>query len=558
VKLLQSLCQTKEVNDPQPTWPELLRQAIRLHQDGIAGDQQAVREALAILEQLRIAHPDHTRINAYYGSALCLTGRDIEDPVERSANTIKGLKLLDQALATEPDNCEIRIIRGNICVNLPEMYFHRNATAVEDFNYLISGCESCPDTIPAELYLQFLYNLSSAYANLGQTTASAAVRQKLLDKAMDPHYQQLLAVKDPAGSNCGANHFAILFQPLPIILIESAKLHQRALTGQKGDLQTALDFFAKAQVLFPDNPLFQAYHADCLSLRASAASNTGEMFANAIKATKTIDAAVVSNPDNITLRLIRAQHSLRLPELFFARSATAITDLEYLARRAEQQPELFSKAEAEAILFKLGISYRRLGLNSEAEEVWRKLGSSADPEIQSQIALARQNESPPPVNSTLSLQTDREAFYTEARHLHELGVNGNKTAAQLGLKLWEEAHNSDPADPVAQGYYGSSLALVGKYTAGINDMFGGAIKGLKIINEALTRDPDNWELRLLRAYLGYSLPEAFFHTTRQAIQDLQFLKKAYEQNDTLFPPKLYEQIRRDLKSACQRMGQSEM
>ena len=85
-------------------------------------------------------------------------------------------------------------------------------------------------------------------------------------------------------------------------------------------------------------------------------------------------------------------------------------------------------------------------------------------------------------------------------------------------------------------------------------MFGNAIKGLKHINEALNRDSDKWELRLLRGYLAYSLPEVFFHTTHQAIRDFQYLKDAYEQNPALFNEKLYEQIVMDLQAAEERIG----
>ena len=55
------------------------------------------------------------------------------------------------------------------------------------------------------------------------------------------------------------------------------------------------------------------------------------MFAHAIEGIEIIENAVRRDPENIELRKIRAQHSYRLPEAFFHRTAAAITDFEYLA-----------------------------------------------------------------------------------------------------------------------------------------------------------------------------------------------------------------------------------
>ncbi|TCL76915.1 hypothetical protein EDC14_1001200 [Hydrogenispora ethanolica] len=546
------LSQMKKAPADDSGGPDRFQQAVRLHQSGLSGDKQAVREALNLLEGLQRELPEHHGVLAYYGSTLCLLGRDLTDPVERSATVIKGLKLLDQAVASEPDQFEIRIIRGNVCLNLPEIYFHRNATAVEDFQYLLSCCENYPDGIPSELYLEMLYNLSLAYSNLGKTADAAAVRDRLLAEAQDPKYRLLLE-QEPA-RNGSAGQFLVLLQPLPTVLAEGERLHQRALAGEKQELRRAMDFFAKAQVFYPENQVFKACHADCVSLLGRDASNTGEMFANAIKAMKTIDAAVVSEPDNLKLRLIRARHSMRLPELFFARTATAITDFEYLAERRRRDPGLLTEEQWGEILFNLGQCYQRLGMDAEAEAVYQELSPTADPELQRRIAANIANSRPPEPVAGLSLSADRAGFYAEAKRLHDLGVAGNKTAARMGLELWEQAHSRDPQDPVALGYYGSSLALNGRYASDTNGMFGAAIKGLKLLNEAVSQAPDHWELRLLRGYLAYSLPEAFFHTTRQAIADFQYLIGAYRQDNRIFPADLQERLVADLAAAVRRAG----
>ncbi|HYH04254.1 MAG TPA: hypothetical protein VEC37_14275, partial [Bacillota bacterium] len=393
-----------------PSWQELLQQAVQLHQKGIEGDRSAVQQALSLFEQVRTVVPEDNLTLAYYGSALCLLGRDLEDNVQRSAKVIQGLKYLDQAVRNEPDQWVIRMLRGHVCVNLPETYFHQNAKAVSDFQYLITCYERYPEDIPKELYFQFLYNLCIAYHNLGQTEAAAAIRGKMQDEFKDSPWQS-------GATSKGVGNMPVVLQPLPILLETAEKIHQRALSGEKHNIQQALEFFSQARLLHPDQVVFEAYHADCLSLQGRNASNTGEMFANAIKATKTIDAAILKEPDNIQIRFIRAQQSMRLPEMFFARTATAVIDWEYLVERYRQEPQLFKKEQIEEIHYQLSLCYRRLGLNEEAEALWRELIADSSPEIQQRVARQLQiNEAPKPLTG-LSLVTQRTQFYEEAKRL---------------------------------------------------------------------------------------------------------------------------------------------
>jgi hypothetical protein len=531
------------------SWIELYKLIADQYQKGVDGDKDSAREALRLLEQARIQAPDNNLVLAYYGSTLCLLGRDLTDSIERSANVIRGLKFLDEAVAHEPDNFEIRVIRGNVCVNLPEMYFHRSDSAIEDCKFVISCYEKYPDSIPADLYFQFMYNLSIAYQNLGDEPASESILKKLILESQDPKYKNLLAPKGTANGCQNTDSFYMLLQPFPILLEEGARLHQAALSGGKMEVKKAADFFTKAMVLHPNNPLLKTYHADCMSLQGRTATNTGEMFASAIKATKVMDALVNGEPDNIKIRYIRANHSMRLPEVFFARTATAITDLEYMAAKLRQDPGLFGADQTEEILFNLGICYFRLGLDNEGEVVWQNLYNECSEQTREKISVHRRNRVPLNLNPNLSLAANPAEYFAEAKRLHSLGVSGNQAAARKAFDLWEKAYSANPADPVAQGFYGSSLALIGRDSSETGAMYGNAIKGLKHLSEALGRDPENWELHLLRAYLSYSLPEVFFHTTQQAIDDFQYLKNAYEQKSNLFAWELYDQILIDLQKA---------
>ncbi|HBF38404.1 MAG TPA: hypothetical protein DDW50_13940, partial [Firmicutes bacterium] len=347
-----------------------------------------------------------------------------------------------------------------------------------------------------------------------------------------------------------------LTRSIPDIQAEADKLHQQALMGGTKELKLALDFLAKALVLHPNNQLLMAYQADCTSLLSKDAGNTGEMFAGAMKTTKTLDSIINQDPDRIQLRLLRANHSLRLPEIFFSRTATAVVDLEYLAEHYRQNPSIFSQEQYWGILYKLGLSYRRLGIITDAEQIWQellqeKIGSALREKIEKELC-----NRVPPAEKELSLTKNRLVFYEEAKRLHDLGVAGNKFAAQVALKLWQQAFESEPENSLAQGYYGSSLALTGRDATDTSVIFGNAIQGMEHLTEAIKHDPENWEIRILRAYLAHSLPEAFFHTTHQAVEDFSYLIKAYEENNSLFPNEIYRQIVNDLAKLKQGSGQS--
>ncbi|MEW6065185.1 hypothetical protein P378_10940 [Desulforamulus profundi] len=98
-----------------------------------------------------------------------------------------------------------------------------------------------------------------------------------------------------------------------------------------------------------------------------------ELFSHAIKAMKNFDEAVNYSPDDIEIRLLRANHSLRLPEAFFCRTATAITDLEYLVERYQKDRGIFSIETYWQVLYDLGRAYERLGMEKECAAAWETL-----------------------------------------------------------------------------------------------------------------------------------------------------------------------------------------
>ncbi|HYH03793.1 MAG TPA: hypothetical protein VEC37_11860 [Bacillota bacterium] len=146
-----------------------LTQIHELLQRGIEGDQEAVRTAYESLTGLRQIYPGDQLIEAYYGSILTLMGRDAVDPMQRLQYVRQGLKVLDEAVKNDPDQVMIRSLRGYVCFRLPEVFFHRTGTSVEDFSYLVARYEREPGVISEEFYNRLLKDLASANKTLSKS-----------------------------------------------------------------------------------------------------------------------------------------------------------------------------------------------------------------------------------------------------------------------------------------------------------------------------------------------------------------------------------------------------
>ncbi len=182
--------------DKKPTnSAEMFTEAVNLHKLGVDGDKEAVKKAHKMFKEICTDDPDNHLAEAYLGSATALLGRDEIDPNKRFTLVLQGLKKLDRVVAKEPENIEIRIMRGAVCYNLPEFYFHRQTTAVEDFSYLVSRYESDKKTFSPELYWKILYDLGSAYKQLGRNKEAESTWQKLWSVTTDPKYEELLRQK---------------------------------------------------------------------------------------------------------------------------------------------------------------------------------------------------------------------------------------------------------------------------------------------------------------------------------------------------------------------------
>jgi tetratricopeptide (TPR) repeat protein len=156
-------------------------EAKTLHNNGVDGDKKAVIKANEMLLKLREAEPDNALIEAYYGSTLVLLGRDAVKILERADKAEEGLDALNRAVSLDSNHKEIRLLRGNICLRLPESFFHCSETAIEDFTFLLDRYKKENSSYLTQKQVrEVLRNLSAAYQNAGKPDKADAVLQRLV------------------------------------------------------------------------------------------------------------------------------------------------------------------------------------------------------------------------------------------------------------------------------------------------------------------------------------------------------------------------------------------
>lgn len=143
-------------------WNKRFEDAIALYHKGVKGNRKASQQALMVLEQLSNENPEHVEASAYYGSATALMARDVPIPKDKKKYATLGLKMLDEAVSKAPKNHTLRILRGNVCLRLPESVFHRRSTAIEDFQYLVQRYEVDSTIMSESSYKSIVNELEKA------------------------------------------------------------------------------------------------------------------------------------------------------------------------------------------------------------------------------------------------------------------------------------------------------------------------------------------------------------------------------------------------------------
>jgi hypothetical protein len=524
---------SRQVSSPQN---EPLNAAIELHNEGIMGNKQAVKSAYNSLKDLAKQDKNNLEIQAYLGSATTLLGRDANSVTDKMKYALEGLKLLDAVVETAPNLVIARLLRGNVSFRLPEMYFQRTSTAIEDFSFLVEAYEKDSSIMTESEYNEVLKNVIEACKRSNQLEKASMFQKKSKTVNGEDKVQgNSTSSKQSSSKSSTKTKKSSKGKGLTE---EAISFYEKALNGSSVEVQEAIEFFEDF-VLTNSAPEVEMAYLDVQSMLGRDSINTYDMFGSAIKSLKAMDSLVNEYPTNRDLRLVRANHSLRLPENFFRRAATAVSDIEFLLKEYENDPTYLTEETYHQLLFDLGCAYERLEMIAEANEVWtRLLKTNLSEEIQGKVNEKQEVYAFQEINLSKYSTSNKDKFYNMAKELHFLGAKGSKQAAKQSLEAWEKALKAYPNCEVANTYYAASAALMGKHASDPQEMFGETIKALKILKTSIKTD--NPELYYLRGSIYHALPEGFFHSSDKAIKDFKAVKSAYERNREN-PPISHEQ-----------------
>ncbi len=198
--------------------PRFLK-AVSLHLDSIKGNAAAALEANKLLEQLRKSYPGDPLVTAYYGSSLVLIARDKSKALEKLRFSNEGMKLLDEAVAANPQHPVIRLLRGKNAYQLPERYFQRTRTMIEDYTFLLElhlRGGALPSTVT---YSELVQELGAGFSRIGKNQEASELWTRLESLSSDPAQSGLLTQKKSELANqttvdpiANDNPFAILIE----------------------------------------------------------------------------------------------------------------------------------------------------------------------------------------------------------------------------------------------------------------------------------------------------------------------------------------------------------
>jgi hypothetical protein len=343
------------------------------------------------------------------------------------------------------------------------------------------------------------------------------------------------------------------------LFAEAVLLHHQGITGDKKATQQAHRLLESILKLVPENNLVRAYCGSATSLLGRDVPKPIEKLRYGKRGLILLDKAVAQESGNVEIRSLRAFVCNALPEKYFHRTRNAIEDFNYMVSRYEQDPSVLAKELYWKVLYDLGMACKRADRYRDAESAWEKLLSdTTDPKYKE--LLAEEGLSVPGLvaRSDADLMSfEEEEMQEDIIELHHRALTGDKYSAKKAFDAFDKALQQHSANPLLKAYYADCLSLKAQHEAETHQMFAGAHQAIRIMDSAVNARPNNVQIRLLRAYNSYRLPEAFFYRTTSAIEDFEYLIQRYEDDPSVFSEGTYWQLLYDLGMAYHRIDMKE-
>lgn len=152
--------------------------------------------------------------------------------------------------------------------------------------------------------------------------------------------------------------------------------------GAKTAPKESVKYLKKAKKLYPDDALILAVLGSSTTMMGKYSKERvaeGRKLVN--KGTGMIDRAVMSAPDDVLVRTLRANNSRGLPE-FFGRRHYFKKDLLHVEKLMDESPSAYNKDFKAQVYLKLGAAYSLEGDDSSAKLYFKKAAEIA-PDSQS-------------------------------------------------------------------------------------------------------------------------------------------------------------------------------
>ncbi|MBI3813568.1 MAG: tetratricopeptide repeat protein [Nitrospinae bacterium] len=138
----------------------------------------------------------------------------------------------------------------------------------------------------------------------------------------------------------------------------------------KGLPDKAVEYLEKANQLSPADYEALAYLGSAKTMVARDSWNFFTKLSKVNEGINMMDRAVSKSPDNIAIRMVRANNSLKLPG-FLNRKGIAMKDFQHLATLIQMSEGVSPDLKAE-IFYQLGMLYKSDGNESLAKEYFKK------------------------------------------------------------------------------------------------------------------------------------------------------------------------------------------
>jgi len=314
------------------------------------------------------------------------------------------------------------------------------------------------------------------------------------------------------------------------------ELYYRSIKGEK-TASRAHTLFKSLLEEDPSNTEVMAYLGAVKMMLARDEVDLREKGKYANEGLKMMDLAVLKDPSNPLLRMLRANVAINLPENRFRRTQTAIEDFEYMISVHSENPSAIPSSLLIDVMKGLVKAYERVNKLDMARTYAEKV-KEKDPDYQlPALKNSDQNKGKTvDITSLPSTNPTLVEYYKQA-------VHGDEVALYHALNELNAIQKLKHENPIIQAYRAHCLAMkVANQATGYVELFMTAIKTSQTLDQLVSEYPELYEIRMIRALQSYRLPEFFFFRTSTAARDFQYLATQYEKDYRIFSVSQYEEI----------------